>query len=115
MADPKPLNPQQLQSLVEQLAAATKVRTRAKRLVDALELKGDRVHFSLSVADAREQEKDSYTFNVVDAFAYGHAAHVIKGRELVHAHLRRFALDQLIAATSKVEGLEFQIRRLTNG
>lgn len=111
----KALDLSTLQRLVNELADAKKGRTKAQRLVDVLEMQAGKaaVVLSLTVRNERGSDREENDFRLIDADFYAHR--VAQGREPLLTHMQRFAREQLIAWNSKVEGIEFQIRRLTRG
>lgn len=109
------LDAARLQRLLNELDAAKKGMAKAQRLLDALAGKNfPVVTLSLDVAPARREsgfDKEEHAFRLVDCDHYSHGARVSPGREVLHAHLKRFAEESRIAWASRVEGLEFQIRK----
>ena len=114
MAD-RPLDLTTLQRLVSELSSAKTSLAKAQRLVDSLEMKNGKtgVSLSLTLFNDRGGDREEHAFRVIDADLYSHR--ISNGREPVLRHLQRFAHEQRIAWAGKVEGLEFQIRRLTKG
>lgn len=105
-----------LKRLTSELEAANTGLQRAKRLLSALEMQDDRrgIILSLTTHSDTGGDKEPYEVRLIECDRYRGPA-VTKGREPLLAHMRRLAQEQVIAWSSKVEGIQFQIRKLAGG
>lgn len=114
MAD---LNTNDLRRLLAEHESAKKDLIRVGMLVSALARQGDRATVAITmkvtpVESGREREAQEFGFRVIDADRYTAGHRVAPGREALAAQLLRFAQERQIDLASKLEGIEFQIRRV---
>lgn len=110
----------ELQRLVKELESARHQYSLAQRLVDALAMRD--VHISVSAVitvkdeDGRDRRRDDFSqsyavpLTEVQPYSNGKVREIANNRVVLEA-MRRHAQERLIGWASKVEGIEFQIRR----
>lgn len=114
------LNLTELQRLTKELEGARRQQDLAQRLVDALAMRNVYVSVSATVTvkseedRRREDNSQAYAVPLTEVLPYsnGQVREFAANRAVLEA-MRRHALERLIGWTGKVEGIEFQIRRLT--
>lgn len=97
-----------LHALLKALPEAEKAVLEAEALHRVLHLKAGQNTISCAVGGLRI----ALTYENRET---GYQPREVPGRQALLALLRKEAQDHLIACRSKVEGIQFQIRRLTNG
>jgi hypothetical protein len=116
------LNLPELQRLTNDLATARSQLALAQRLLDALEMKNVHVSVNATVtvrneeAPRREDASQGYAVPLTEVLPYSNGqVRTVAANKAVLQAMQRHARERLIAWASKVEGIEFQIRRLTRG
>lgn len=115
MAD---LNLPELQRLVRELEQARSGHKTAQRLVDALTRPADFTSVMLTLTvknEERNSREEAVNFDVplTETGTYQPKPRAVEANRQMLLAARRHAQERLIGWASKVEGLEFQIRRLT--
>jgi hypothetical protein len=109
------LNLPELQRLAKELEQARAALTKAEQLETALQLCAEKTGVTLQFITHNERGGDNvaHSFRLVDCDQFRTVRPApAAGREVLLAQMQRFAREYLIACRSKVEGIEFQIRRL---
>lgn len=111
----------ELQRLMKDLEAARRQQDLAQRLVDALAMRNAYVSVGAMVTVKSEDDRDrrredtsqgyAVPLTEVQPYSKGTVREVAANRAVLQA-MRRHAQERLIGWTSKVEGIEFQIRKL---
>jgi hypothetical protein len=112
------LNLSDLKRLVKELETARNARAQAQRLVDALTKPPEFTTVSLMLTvknEDRHAREEAINFHVplTQADFYQSKPRAVEANRQMLLAARRHAHERLIGWASKVEGLEFQIRRLT--
>ena len=118
------LNLVELQRLTKELETARRQLDLVQRLVDALAMRNVYISVSATVTVKNDDERDrrrednsqgyAVPLTEVQPYTNGQVREVAANRAVLEA-MRCHALERLIGWTSKVEGIEFQIRKLAKG
>lgn len=118
------INLPDLQRLTKELEQARQQLALAQRLVDSLAMRHVHIGVSAVVTVTNEHPEDrrsdnrsqGYNVPLVEVNAYSHGqVRSVDANRVVLVALQRHAQDRLIGWKSKVEGIEFQIKRLAIG
>lgn len=115
------LNLTELQRLTEELETARRQHDLAQRLVDALAMRNPYISANVLItvkdeSDERRRDDSSqgYAVPLTEVLPYSKGqVRATPANQMVLEAMRRHATERLIGWAGKVEGIEFQIRRLT--